>query len=508
MLCFIFPAEKMGTISRSQIRKHLREDLLAGLTVAILVIPQAMGYALIAGVPPIYGLYTAFIPLLIYPLFGSSPHIIVGCAAIPSMMVFSSLSSMAEPFSQEYLQLTAMLTLLVGAWMVFFRLIRFGKLARLISRSVIYGYTAGAAILILLSQLKYMLKANVGDASSNMEYVKNLFSNISSVHLLSLLMGIAAIVFLLVMRKVNKKIPSAIFVLIVGILASFIMNLESKGVELVKEIPAGLPSFGLPFLDWKLTLKLIPFAFIIALVAYVQSFAIAKTFAMQGKDEGLDPNQELFALGASNLISAFFFCFPSTGSLTKSAVNYDAGSKTGFSSLFAGAVIGLVLLFFTAYFYYLPKTLLAAIIVVAVLKFINIKGMLGVLKSSGIDFLILMTTLLVTLFVNIQLGVFLGVVLSIIVGIYRVGGLSNFLKIFAQSDQVAVQENGQLKLTTPIIYTNANNANQKLRGQLEGSNNVTIDANHLELDADGIDVLNLLSDEFNIQVINFEESIR
>ena len=497
----------MGTISRNKIRKYLREDLLAGLTVAILVIPQAMGYALIAGVPPIYGLYTAFIPLLIYPLFGSSPHIIVGCAAIPSMMVFSSLSSMAEPFSQEYLQLTAMLTFLVGVCLVFFRIMRFGKLARLISRSVIYGYTAGAAILILLSQLKYMLRANVGDASSSMEYVKNLFSNMSSVHILSLSMGIAAIVFMLILRKINRKIPSAIFVLLGGIVAAFLMNLESKGVELVKEIPAGLPSFGLPFLDWQLTLKLLPYSFIIALVAYVQSFAIAKTFAMQGKDDGLDPNQELFALGASNLISAFFFCFPNTGSLTKSAVNYDAGSKTGFSSLFAGAIIGLVLLFFTAYFFYLPKTILAAIIMVAVLKFINIKGILGVFKSSGIDFMILMTTLLVTLFINIQLGVFLGVVLSIFVGIYRVGGFGSFVKIFAQSDQVAVVVNGELKLTSPIIYTNANNANQKLRAQLKDNGDVTLNADHLEMDADGIDVLRMLSDEYGVEVINTEKSI-
>lgn len=495
----------MGTISRTKVKKHLRADLLAGLTVAILVIPQAMGYALIAGVPPIYGLYTAFIPLLIYPLFGSSPHIIVGCAAIPSMMVFSSISTIAEPFSQEYVQLTAMLTFLVGGWLIFFRLLKLGKLSRLISRSVIYGYTAGAAILILVSQLKYMLKANVGDASSTISYFKNLVDNSSSINLLSLSMGVASIVFMLIVKKINKKIPSAIFVLIVGIMLVYVLNLGTKGLDLVQEIPAGLPTLGMPFLDWSMIVKLIPFAFIIALVAYVQSFAIAKTFAMQGKDEDLDPNHELFALGAANLISAFFFCFPSTGSLTKSAVNHDAGSKTGFSSLFAGAIIGVVLLFFTAGFYYLPKTILAAIIMVAVLKFINIKGITEVMHNSGIDFFILMTTLLVTLFINIQVGIFLGILISIFIAIYRVGSISKFMNLFAQSDQVASVDHNELTLLSPIIYTNANNAYQRLKAQIKETGAKSINANKVKMDSDGIQILELLREEFGLAVTNQEE---
>jgi len=492
----------MATISRSTIRKYLREDLLAGLTVAILVIPQAMGYALLAGVPPIYGLYTAFIPLIIYPLFGSSPHIIVGCAAIPSMMVLSSIQPMAEPFSPEYLRLTAMLTFLVGACLIFFRLIKFGKLSRLISRSVIYGYTAGAAIIILFSQLKIMLRANVGDATGTLEYIKSLFANLSAVHLLSLGIGIVSFLFLLVMRKINKKIPSAIFVLIAGILAAYFFNLDSKGIVLVKEIPEGLPSIGNPFLDWQTIIKLLPYAIIIALVAYVQSFAIAKTFAMQGKDEELNPNQELLALGAANLVSSFFFCFPSTGSLTKSAVNYDAGSKTGFSSLFAGTIIGLVLLFFTSYFYYLPETILAAIIMIAVLKFINIKGMLGVLENSKYDFLMLVVTFLVTIFVNIQLGVFLGVFISILLSIYRVGGVSKFLKLFTQSGQVAIHENDEIKINTPILYTNANNAYQRLKEQIKTTGCKKLNASKLRMDSDGIEVINILTEEFGLTVIN------
>jgi len=492
----------MATISRSKIKKYLREDLLAGLTVAILGIPQAMGYALLAGVPPIYGLYTSFIPLLIYPLFGSSPYIIMGCAAIPSMMVKSSISSMAELHSPEYLQLAAMLTFLVGACLIFFRLIKFGKLSRLISRSIIYGYTAGAAILIILSQLKMMLKANVDEGSSNLDYIKNLFADLSSVNLLSLGIGIGSFLFLLLLRKINKKIPSAIFVLIAGILAAYFLDLESKGVELVKEIPEGLPSIGNPFLDWQTTLRLIPFALIIALVAYVQSFAIAKTFAMQGKGEELNPNQELFALGAANLISAFFFCFPSTGSLTKSAVNYDAGARTGFSSLSAGAIIGLVLLFFTACFYYLPFTILAAIIMIAVLKFINIKGMLGVLANSKFDFLMLVVTFLVTLFVNIQLGVFLGVFISILLSIYRVGGVGNFFRLFTQSGEVAVYENDEIKLNTPILYTNANNAYQKLKEQINSTGCKNLNANKLRMDSDGIEIINVLTEEFDLKVIN------
>ncbi len=489
----------MATISRSQIKKHAKADIMAGLTVAILVIPQAMGYALIAGLPPILGLYTAFIPLLIYPLFGTSPYIIVGCAAIPSMMLYSSITPFAEPFSADYVELATLMTFLVGACLILLRLIKFGRLAKLISRPVIYGYTAGAAILILISQIKYMLQANVSSSANNLEYFSTVFRDISSIHWLSVLVGVVSLIIILIARRISKKIPIALIVLLIGIAIVYFLRLDNQGLEVIKEIPAGLPKIMFPNFEWALILKLLPYSILIALVSYVQSYAIAKTFAMQEGEDNLEGDQELFALGAMNLISSFFQCFPSTGSLTKSAVNYEAGSKSGFSSIISGAMIAIVLLFFTGMFYYLPKAILAAIIIVAVLKFINIKGMRSVFGNSKLDFAILLTTLLITLFYSIQMGVFAGILLSIILGVYRTGSMQNFINIFRQKAVLAQTEGDTLKLQTPIIYTNSDYAYANLKSKIQQSNAKFIDTNEMMIDYEGKQILNRLSKELDVK---------
>jgi len=488
----------MATISRSEIRKYAKADIIAGLTVAIMVIPQAMGYAQIAGMPPILGLYTAFIPLLIYPLLGTSPHIIVGCAAIPSMMLFSSVSPFAEPFSDEYVRLATLMTFLVGACLIILRLIKFGRLAKLISRPVIYGYTCGAAILIIISQIRYMLKANVIDGASNFEYFSSLFANTSSVEFLSAIVGLITLCIILSARYISKKIPIALLVLILGIAVVYFLKLDKEGLEVVKEIPAGLPGLKLPIFDWQIIIQLLPFALLIALVSYVQSYAIAKTFSMQDGEDNLEGNKELFALGAMNLVSAFFQCFPSTGSLTKSAVNFEAGSKTGFSSLVAGSVVALVLLFFTDLFYYLPKAILAAIIVVAVLKFINFKGMKSVFESSKLDFFILITTLLITLFYNIQMGVFIGILFSLISGVFRVKSLKSFVGIFGEKTEIARVEDDGVHIVSPILYTNSDYAYANIRAKIQESKSENLHTGNVEIDSEGREILNRLIDEFSL----------
>ena len=488
----------MATISRSKIRKYAKSDIIAGLTVAILVIPQAMGYALIAGMPPILGLYTSFIPLLIYPLFGSSPHIIVGCAAIPSMMLFSAISPLADPFSEEYVGLATMMTFLVGLCLILLRLIRFGNLMRLISRPVVYGYTAGAAILILISQIRYILKANLPSSVSHLEYFTFIKDDLSSLHLLTIVIGVSAFVLLMTLRRINKKIPSALLVLILGVLLAYFLNLNDQGLQIVGSIPAGLPSLKIPFLKWDVVAKLLPQAVLISLVAYVQSIAIAKTFALDSEEENVHADKELFALGASNLISSFFQCFPNTGSLTKSAVNHDAGSQTGFSSIVAGALIGVVLLFLTSIFYFLPNAVLAAIIIVAVLKFIDIKGMKTVFQFSTLDFIVLLITLLLTLFVNIHVGVFIGILLSLIISIVRLKGINKFASLFMRKDQFAMAESNVLRITQPILYINADVAYQQLKKQIKTTGCKIIKSNSLDHDLDGINTLRRLSEEMDV----------
>lgn len=491
----------MATISRDLLRKHYKVDLIAGLTVAILVIPQAMGYAQLAGVPPILGLYTSFIPLLIYPLFGSSPHVIVGCAAIPSMMVFSSISTLSTPFSDEYVALAAMLTFLVGVCLIVFRLLQFGLLAKLVSRPVIYGYTAGAALLVLFSQFRYILKVKESHTTNNLEYFAQLFEKISDIHPLTMVVGLIALIFLLIIRKINKKIPSALLILFLSILFVYIFKLEDFGLELVGNIPAGLPSIAVPFLEWEKVFLLLPHAVIIALVAYVQSFAIAKTFAMHGTDESINPDKELFAVGAANLVSSFFSCFPNTGSLTKSAVNHDAGSKTGFSSLVAGAIVGFVLLFFTRLFYFLPKAILAAIIVVAVLKFIDLKGIKKVLNFSRIDFAILISTLLLTFFINIQVGVITGLILSLLKLLFQRKTLRAFFQLFRDSNPYGSVDGTVISILKPIVYINADDAYKNLKKQILDSGSTQIKFYTEDIDMDGMQTLERLHEELGISLV-------
>ena len=392
-----------------------------------MMVPQSMGYAMLAGLPPVYGLYTAFIPLLLYPFFGSSLHMIVGCAAVPSILTFSSLSQIAEPFSMEYVQYAGTLSLLCGAFLLFFALTGLGKLARFISAPVVLGYTLGAALVIMISQIKYLFQFDLPNGTGSFNSLGFYISHLKDINTIAAIFGLISIMILLSVKRINKKIPGALIVMLMSIAISYFYSQKLIGLNLVGEIPAGLPSPKLDFEAISVPLRLIGSALVLSFVIFIQSLSIARTLSMKGQKETIDPKRELLGLSVSNLIGYVFYCYPVAGSLTRSAVNFEAGSRSGISSIISGALILLILLFFTPYLAYLPFSVLAAIVIVAVFKFLDFEMLSQIFRHSKTEGIFAATTATLTFMVNVQTGILAGVGLYLFHALLKDKKLTSFV---------------------------------------------------------------------------------
>lgn len=400
-------------------KKWLSGDLSAGLTVGVMLIPQGMAYAMLAGLPPIYGLYAVTIPLILYALLGTSRQLAVGPVAMVSLLIASGVGQLASGGTDEYIAYAIALTLLVGVIQLSMGIFRLGFLVNFLSHPVIAGFTSAAAVIIGFSQFKHLLGVKAS-GEKFLDIIGQLASQVSNTNLLSLAIGIATIVMLVVLKKVSKVVPGPLVVVLLGILVVYLGGLTDHGVKIVGDIPGGLPTFSLPVLDLSVFSALLPTALTIAFVGFMESIAVAKAIHARHKDYTLDSNQELIALGAANIGGAFFKSFPVTGGFSRTAVNDQAGAKTGLASLISAGLIILTLLFFTSYFYYLPNTVLAAIIIVAVYGLIDYKEAIHLWHTDRTDFILFMSVAAGTLILGIEEGIILGVVLSLAVLVYRV----------------------------------------------------------------------------------------
>jgi len=399
--------------------KTLRGDLFAGLTVAIMVIPQGMAYAVLAGLPPIYGLYAALVPVLIYPLFGTSRQLSVGPVALVSILVLAGLSPLATPGTPEFIELALLTAFIAGIMQLFLAMLKMGFLANFLSEPVITGFTAAAAVIIGVSQLKYMLGVEVARSTVFLDMISGLADAVSDTNMYSFITGILGIAIILAIRKVHKALPAALIAVIVtGVLVS-VFNWTDQGVSVVGEIKSGLPEFHFVSLNLDKILSILPLAGIICIISFIESLAIAKTIAARHKDSNVDANKELFALGLAKMIGSFFMAYPNTGSFTRSAVNDEAGATTGLSSIIAGGVVILTLLFLTPLFYYLPQPVLASIVLAAVVGLIDVGYVRRLFKIDRRDFYVYMTTFVLTLLLGVQDGVFAGVALSVLLVLYK-----------------------------------------------------------------------------------------
>ena len=399
--------------------QDLRGDLSAGLTVGIMLIPQGMAYAMIAGLPPIYGLYASTIPLIIYALLGTSRQLAVGPVAMVSLLTAAGIGAIAAGGTETYIALAIGLALMIGLIQFSLGVFRLGFLVNFLSHPVISGFTSAAALIIGLSQLKHLLGVDLARSHHVHEILWQAIERIGETNWITFGVGIGGILLIAGTKRVSKSIPGPLLAVLFGILAVWGLGLTEQGVKIVGEVPRGLPAFGIPDIDLKTLQLLIPTALAISLVSFMESIAVAKAIQAKHKTYEVVPNQELIALGLANIGGSFFQGYPVTGGFSRTAVNDQAGARTGMASIISAALIILTLLFLTPLFYYLPKAILASVIMVAVLGLIDIKEARHLWYANRSDFWMLAATFTGTLALGIEQGIGIGVVLSLAMIIFR-----------------------------------------------------------------------------------------
>lgn len=399
-------------------RSDLKGDISAGLTVGVMLIPQGMAYAMIAGLPPIYGLYASTVPLIIYALLGTSRQLAVGPVAMVSLLTATGVAMLASGNTALYISLAIMLAFLVGIIQFLLGVFKLGFLVNFLSHPVISGFTSAAALIIGLNQLKHLMGVNLPKGKVH-EIILAAIQNIPAANLYAVGIGVAGILVIKLVPKVNKNIPGSLASVIFGIIAVWGLGLTDRGVKIVGEVPGGLPAFILPEFSTDTLLSLIPIALTISLVSFMESIAVAKAIQSKHRNYKVDANQELVALGIANIAGSFFQSYPVTGGFSRTAVNDQAGARTGLASIFSALLIILTLLFLTPLFYYLPNAILASVIMVAVFGLIDVKEAVHLWHSDRQDFFMLLVTFLATLAFGIEEGIGAGVILSLAMVIFR-----------------------------------------------------------------------------------------
>ena len=397
----------------------LKHDMSAGFTVAVMLIPQGMAYAMLAGMPAIAGLYGAMMALLAYTIFGTSKHLSIGPVAIDSLLLVSGVGLMAKAGSNDFILLAALTALLVGLVQISFGLFRLGFIVNFLSFPVLNGFISGAALIISFSQIKHILGISVPRSSYFFKTLLALISEAPHFHLSTLILGLAAILFILLFKKIRPNLPVALFAVLIFSLIVWYFRLDRGGMKIVGVIPQGLPGFRPPPITLEKIQNLLPLAATMAMISFMEVVALGKRFAAKYRYR-IDPNQELFAIGSANILSGLFHGYPMGGSFSRTAVNAQSGSKTQLAAFFTSFFLALTLLFLTPLFYYLPNAVLAAIIIVAVVKLIDIKEPIRLYRVKRSDFFVLIFSFLSTLSFGVQYGVLLGIAASILMILRRV----------------------------------------------------------------------------------------
>ena len=398
---------------------RFRGDLVAGITVAIILIPQGIAYALIAGLPPIYGLYCALAPQVVYAIFGSARQVAIGPVAMDSLIVATGVSTLALVGSDNYIATAILLAFIVGTIQFLLGVFRLGFIVNFLSKPVIIGFASAVALTIGINQFKNLLGVSFIQSDQIQYLLEDIWINISEYNSHTTLLGLIAVVIIVFLKKVSKKIPNALIVVILGILVMRYFGGIFSDVDIVKDIPSGLPSFSFPELDFDLIRELMPLALVLVMVGYLEIISIGKSLEAKQDEYKIRPNQELVALGLSNMVGSLFKAYPTTSSFSRSAINQESGGTTGMSSLISALIVLLTLLFLTPLFYHLPKTVLAAIIIVAVFGLVNVKEAIFLWRANNLDFWMLVITFASTLVLGVEFGIMIGFGLSLVILIFR-----------------------------------------------------------------------------------------
>ena len=414
-------------------RESMLSDLIAGLVVTVMLIPQSLAYALLAGVPAEVGMYASILPLVAYAIFGTSRTLSVGPVAIASLMTAVALGKVAETGSSDYVSAAVLLAFLSGGFLIALGVLRLGFLANFLSHTVVSGFITASGILIALSQMKHIVGVKA-QGDTFFELLISLLQHLPDVNYYALTVGVGVVCFLFWARRgaaglmaqwgmdlntaqlVAKAAP--VVGIIVTIAGAVIFDLDAKGVALVGEVPAGLPGLHLPVFSLAMVELLIVPAMAISIIGYVESISVGKTLGAK-RGQRVDGNQELVGLGAANLASSFSGGFPVTGGFSRSVVNFDAGASTQIAGILAAVGIALASLFLTPVLFYLPQATLAATIIVAVTGLIDVSIITKTWKLSKSDFYAVALTILGTLVFGVEAGVAAGVLVSLCLYLYR-----------------------------------------------------------------------------------------
>jgi SulP family sulfate permease len=418
---------------RAYDRQALADDLMASVIVTIMLIPQSLAYAMLAGLPPEAGLYASMLPLVAYAAFGSSRVLAVGPVAVVSLMTASALAKVTADGSAGYAEAAMVLALLSGGLLVLLGILRVGFLANFLSHAVITGFVTASGILIAVGQLRHVLAVDA-DGHSVVEIGGALLAALPETHGPTLAIGAGAIAFLLFVRSrlgpllvrlgVRPRIATyatragPVFAVIASIVLVSALGLAQAGVPIVGVVPSGLPSLRLPLPDVALVLELLPSAVLISVVGFVESISVAQSLAMRRRQR-VEPDQELVGLGVSNLAAGVSGGFPVTGGFTRSVVNFDAGAVTPMAGVFTAVLMGLTAALLTPAFHDLPKAVLAATIIVAVLSLVDLGALRRTLRQSPSDFAALLATMIGVLAIGIEAGIVLGVTVALGLHLWR-----------------------------------------------------------------------------------------
>lgn len=397
-----------------------KDDLIAGITVSLVAIPQSLAYAQLAGVPAYYGLYAALIPTIVGALFGSSRQLSTGPVAMTSLLTAASIAPMAGHGTDLYYSYVILLALLSGLFQITFGLLRIGVLLNFLSHPVLMGFINAAAMIIGLSQLPTLLGISVTQTNHFMLDIWHVLFRIDAMHLASLLFGVSAIALLIAFKRFAPKLPGVLLTVVLATLISFAIDYAGMGGKVVGEVPAGLPAISTPPLDWRATVELLPAAFVIALISFMEAMSSAKVIAIRTR-QPWNENKELIGQGLAKIAAAFCHSMPVSGSFSRSALNLASHARSAWSSVISALCVLLALLFFTSLLYHLPKPVLAAIIMMAVIGLINLQSIKNAWKANRDDGISAIITFTATLAFapNIQNGIVTGIMLSLSLLLYR-----------------------------------------------------------------------------------------
>lgn len=399
----------------------LKVDILAGLTVALVLVPQSMAYAQLAGLPAYYGLYASFLPPMVAAIFGCSRQLATGPVAVVSLMTAAALEPIATVNPEGFLVYATLLAILVGLFQVSLGLLRLGVLVDFLSHPVVVGFTNAGAIIIATSQLNKLFGVDVEKAERHYETVYHTIRAAAEhMHWPTFMMSVFSIALMVGLKRWRPALPGVLLAVVVTILISRYSGYAAAGGAVVGDIPRGLPSIAFPQISLDAIFQLATSAVVIALIGFMEAISIAKAIAARTRQR-LDVNQELVGQGLSNIVSGLFNGYAVSGSFSRSAVNMDAGARTGFSSVVTGGIVGITLLFLTPLLFHLPQATLAAVIIMAVIGLVKIEPIKHAWKAEKHDGIVAVTTFVLTLIVapHLDKGILVGVFLSMALFIYR-----------------------------------------------------------------------------------------